>query len=222
MCQPRCHQGRGPRQRPGRRAGLLAGAGGASDAADGRAGSFGWPGARSGNHIILVKEGRSATLSRTTRFTGDRHACSESPVREQPGLGRRDDRARARLLRAPVAAAGAAVPVDRLLGQPGARQPDRRPAARRDVRPSQRRQRGGAHRPELPVGHPVRGGGAPRRAHHRLRALRLRRRPGGPARRETGADRQLAAARPGRAAQAPAATRRAWRARRSGTTACAS
>ena len=44
------------------------------------------------------------------------------------------------------------VPVDRLLRQPRAGEPDRRPAARRAVRPPQRRQPGRAHRPQLPVG----------------------------------------------------------------------
>ena len=68
------------------------------------------------------------------------------------------------------------IPVDRLLGLARAGQPDRRPAPGRGVRPSQRRQRGRAHRPQLPVGDPVRGRRAQGRAHHRRRPLRLRRR----------------------------------------------
>ena len=49
------------------------------------------------------------------------------------------------------------VPVDRLLRQPRAGQRDRRPRSRRAVRAPQRRQRGRAHRPQLPVGAAVCG-----------------------------------------------------------------
>jgi hypothetical protein len=68
--------------------------------------------------------------------------------------------------------------VDRLLGFAGAGQRDRRPAAGRGLRPSQCRQRGGAHRPQLPVGDPVRHRRAQGQAHHGGRPLRLRRRQG--------------------------------------------
>ena len=51
----------------------------------------------------------------------------------------------------------------------------------RAVRAPQRRQRGRAHRSELPVGAAVRGRRAEGRARHRLRPLRLRRRAGGAA-----------------------------------------
>ena len=59
-----------------------------------------------------------------------------------------------------LAAAGARVSLDRLLGQPRARQRDRRPRARRTLRAPQRRQRRRAHGSQLPVGHPVRRGRA--------------------------------------------------------------
>ena len=71
------------------------------------------------------------------------------------------------VLRPPLAPAGAALPVDRLRRQPRARQRDRRPDARRAVRPPQRGERRRALRSQLPVGAPVRGGGAARRARHR-------------------------------------------------------
>ena len=96
------------------------------------------------------------------------------------------------------------LPVDRLRRQPRAGQPDRRLAAGRDLRPSQHRQHGGAHRPELPVGHAVRGRHPQGQAHHRRRPLRLQRRAGGVARRARRSRRQLAAARAGRAREARA------------------
>jgi predicted GNAT family acetyltransferase len=61
-----------------------------------------------------------------------------------------------RVLHQAVAPANAAVPVDRLLRFARAGERDRRPAAGRDVRASQRRQRRRAHRSQLPVGDPVR------------------------------------------------------------------
>ena len=54
-------------------------------------------------------------------------------------------------------AAGAAVPVDRLRGQPRAGERAGGPRAGRAVRPSQRRQRRRPLGPELPLGDPVRG-----------------------------------------------------------------
>ena len=66
--------------------------------------------------------------------------------------------------------------VDRLLRLARAGQPNRRPAAGRGLRPSQRRQRGRAYRPQLPVGDPVRRRRAQGQAHHGGRPLRLRRR----------------------------------------------
>ena len=69
------------------------------------------------------------------------------------------------LLREARAAAGAAIPVDRLLRQPRAGERDRRPAAGRAVRAPQRRQRRRAHRPQLPVGDAVRGRRAARCEH---------------------------------------------------------
>ena len=53
--------------------------------------------------------------------------------------------------------------------------------AGRGLRPPQHRQRGRAHRPQLPVGDPVRGRRAQGRAHPRRRPLRLRRRAREPA-----------------------------------------
>ena len=70
----------------------------------------------------------------------------------------------------------------------------------RDLRAPQRRQRRGAHRPQLPVGAAVRGRRAEGEARHRLRPLRLRRRAVRAAQRPARPDRQLAAPRPGRAA----------------------
>src|SRR5207248_904060 len=78
--------------------------------------------------------------------------------------------------------AGPAVLLDRLFRQPGAGQPDRRHVAGRALRPSQRRQRRRPHRSQLPLGAPVCRRRPQGPARHRLRALRLRRRPGGAAR----------------------------------------
>ena len=89
--------------------------------------------------------------------------------------------ARAGLLHQAAAAAGAAVPVDRLRRQPRAGQRDPRPAAGRRVRAPQRRQRGRALRPQRAVGDAVRDRHAAGAAHHRRRPLRLRRRDGGAA-----------------------------------------
>ena len=69
--------------------------------------------------------------------------------------------------------------MDRLCRQPRARQPDHRLAPRRSLRPPQHRQPRRPHRPQLPVGASVRGRCPQSPAHHRLRALRLRRRRGG-------------------------------------------
>ena len=99
--------------------------------------------------------------------------------------------------------AGPAVPVDRVRRQPGARQRDRRPHAGRDVRASQRRQRRGPQRSQLPVGAAVRRRRAAGPPRHRVRALRLRRRPRGGRRRQARVDRQLAAPRAGCARQVP-------------------
>ena len=81
------------------------------------------------------------------------------------------------ILLPPRRPAGTRLPVDRLRRQPRARERDRGPAAGRAVRPPQRRERRRAHRPQLPVGAPVRRRGASGRARHRLRSLRLWRRP---------------------------------------------
>src|SRR5436853_7085177 len=109
---------------------------------EGIAGSFLWwilfrivvkrkRGGRAPGASLIGCHGRPETaLSR-----GFRHACPEPSVRQEPRLGRRDDPAGPRLLQASVPPAGPAVPLDRLLGQPGAGQPDRGPAPRRDVRP---------------------------------------------------------------------------------------
>lgn len=86
------------------------------------------------------------------------------------------------ILRAAVESAGAAVSLDRLFGQSGAGQPDRRSGAGRGVRPSQRGQSGRAYGPELPVGGAVRRRSSEGPAHHGGRALRLWRGQCGPVR----------------------------------------
>ena len=78
-------------------------------------------------------------------------------VRAQPRLGGGDGRDGPRILRRARRAPVSRVPVDRLLRQPGAGEPDRRPRAGRRVRPPQRRERRRAHRPQLPLGAAVRG-----------------------------------------------------------------
>ena len=88
---------------------------------------------------------------------GDPHVFPRSPVRQQPRVVRASAPQRSGVLSAPFAAAAAAVPVDRLRGQPRARERDRRPPARRALRPSQRRERRRPQRPELPFGDAVRG-----------------------------------------------------------------
>ena len=105
------------------------------------------------------------------------------------------------------------LPVDRLFRQPRARQRDRRAHAGRAVRASERRQRGGPHRPQLPVGAAVRRRRAEGGARHRLRPLRLRRRARGVLALVAGLDRQLAAPRPGRARSPRRRDRRAARRR---------
>ena len=85
------------------------------------------------------------------------------------------------ILPAPVAVAGAEIPVDRLLRLARARQPDHGPGARRGFRPPQHRQCHGPYRPQLHVGDPVRRGRAEDRAHPGSRPLRLRRRECGAA-----------------------------------------
>ena len=113
------------------------------------------------------------------------------------------------------------VPVDRVLGQPRPREPDRRARARRRVRPPQRRQRRRPHRPQLPVGAAVRGRRPRREARDRVRPLRLRRRPGGARGLASRVDRQLAAPRDGRPREARRRARLARPGRR-GSTGCAS
>ena len=100
----------------------------------------------------------STSCSRTT---------APGPTRSAPGSG---------ILRQAVAPAVAQLPVDRLRRQPRAGEPDRGPAARRRLRPSQHREHGGAHRPQLPVGHAVRGRHPQGQTCHRGRPLRLQRR----------------------------------------------
>ena len=91
------------------------------------------------------------------------------------------------------------ISLDRLRGQPGPGQRDRRPAAGRAVRTPQRVERGGARRSELPLGDSVRGGRPAGRAHHRVRAFRVRRRRGGARQPFARARRRVAAARARRA-----------------------
>ncbi|CAA9375423.1 MAG: Carbonic anhydrase, beta class, partial [uncultured Gemmatimonadetes bacterium] len=129
-------------------------------------------------------------------------ARAEPPSHAEPRMGAVDDRPRPGLLFAAFEHAVARVPVDRVRRQPRAGQRDRQPASGRAVRSPQRGQRGGAHRPQLPVGAAVRRGRAPGEARHRHRALRVRRRAGRAAEHEARADRQLAAPRAGRARQA--------------------
>ena len=124
-----------------------------------------------------------------------RRACSSAT----PGFFRRLE-----------ALAGAALSLDRLLGQPRARQRDHRHRSGRGLRPPQRRQRRRAHRPQLPVGHAVRRRGARGRGDRGLRPSRLRRRRGRARRPAARPDRQLAAPRAGRRARARA---RCWRRR---------
>ena len=121
-----------------------------------------------------------------------------------------------------LAPAVAHLPVDRLRRQPRARQPDRRPAAGRHLRAPEHRQHGGAHRPQLPVGHAVRGGHPQGEARHRRRPLRLQRRAGRAAPRARRARRQLAAPRAGRAREAHAHASRPAAAKPRPSTVCAS
>ncbi len=135
------------------------------------------------------------------------HASITGALRQQPRVVAAHAPQRSRVLRAPVAPAVAPLPVDRLRRQPGAGQRDRRPAARRTLRPPQRRQRGGAERPQLPVRDAVRGRRAQGGAHHRVRPLRVQRGERGAREPPRGPRGQLAAPRAGRPSQARGARR---------------
>ncbi len=129
-------------------------------------------------------------------------------------MGRADQGRRSRFLRHPLRPAGAGIPLDRLLRQPGAGEPADGTVAGGCVRPPQRRQPGGAHRLQLSVRAAICGRGAQGEAHHRLRPLRLWWRQGGDAEPGAGAHRQLAAQHQGRLLQiqrtARCHRRRAW------------
>ena len=87
------------------------------------------------------------------------HAARRPPAR-QPRSGRRTSSCAIPASSAPRGPAGAALPLDRLLGQPRAGERDHGHRPRRGLRPPQRRQRRRAHRPQLPLGAAVRGRGA--------------------------------------------------------------
>ena len=92
-------------------------------------------------------------------------------LREQSRPGSCDSGGRPAILRNAIVAAVAAIPVDRLLGQPGPRKRNRRSVAGRALRPPQRRQQRRPHGPQLPLGSAVcrrRAGG---RRRDRVRAL---------------------------------------------------
>src|SRR5579862_2788442 len=102
--------------------------------------------------------GRASRGCTTTIPWGWTDEEAAATVRQQPRLGRRDNPPRTGLLQAARGAAVTPVHVDRLRRQPRTRKRDRGPHARRDLCAPQRGERGGAHRPELPVGVAVRGG----------------------------------------------------------------
>ncbi|CAA9510683.1 MAG: Carbonic anhydrase, beta class, partial [uncultured Solirubrobacterales bacterium] len=98
---------------------------------------------------------------------------------EQPAVGGGDGGRRPGVLPQARGRPDPALPVHRLLRQPGAGRAPHRCAAGRDVHPPQHREPGLPLRPEPALGTAVRRGRPRRAGHHRLRPLRVRGREGG-------------------------------------------